>query len=261
VFSAIALIAFVRVELGQRDPMLQLRLFVEPMFRLAVCTQLIGFFSLFGLNFVLSLFLQLAHGWGAAQTGVALLPMGIASFVTMNLAGRMYNRVGPRPLAAIGFLVLALTSLLWSFVDEHTGLIPVLFLSSGRGFALGLFAQTVQMVAYNTVQDGQMPRATALVNVTQRINGGLSAAVLTTVLGLSLHAQGAAAHTSVTSTGLPLGEMIKAFHTTFYLMAGLSLVGFLLSLRLRDRLLEAHKRGMLPGGIVEAAKELEAVEA
>lgn len=85
--------------------------------------------------------------------------------------------------------------------------------------------------------------------------------MLTTVLGLSLHAQGAAAHTSVTSTGLPLGEMIKAFHMTFYLMAGLSLVGFLLSLRLRDRLLEAHKRGMMPGGIVEAAKELEAVEA
>lgn len=96
------------------------------------------------------------------------------------------------------------------------------------------------MVAYNTVQDGQMPRATALVNVTQRINGGLSAAVLTTILSLSLALQGAAAHTSVTTAGLPLPEMIRAFQDAFYFMAGLSVVGFVLSLFLRDRVLEAH---------------------
>ncbi len=238
--SLVALVAFVRVELGQRDPMLQLRLFLDPMFRLAVGIQWIGFFSLFGLNFVLSLFLQLAHHWGAAETGLALLPMGVMSFITMNLAGRLYNRVGPRPLAASGLLVLSVTSLLWSFVDADTGIVTVLLLAGGRGIALGLFSQTVQMVAYNTVQDGQMPRATALVNVTQRINGGLSAAVLTTILSLSLALQGAAAHTSVTTAGLPLPEMIRAFQDAFYFMAGLSVVGFVLSLFLRDRVLEAH---------------------
>ena len=236
-----ALVLFIRVELGQPDPMLQLRLFANPMFRLSIGIQWIGFFSLFGLNYVLSLFLQIAHGWGAAETGLALLPMGITSFLTMNIAGRAYNRLGPRPLAASGLFVLGLTSLLWTLVDQSTGIVPVLLLAGGRGIALGLFSQTVQMVAYNTVPDGQMPRATALVNVTQRINGGLSAAVLTTVLSLGLLVQGAAAHTSVTARSVPLDQLVTAFQYSFYFMAALSVVGFVLSFRLHDEVLERHR--------------------
>ncbi len=258
--SVLALLAFIRVELNQPDPMLQLRLFRNPMFRLSTGIQLIGFFSLFGLNFVLSLFLQLGHGWGAAETGLALLPMGVVSFIAMNVAGRLYNRVGPRPLSAAGLLVLCITSLLWSFVDDQTGIVPVLILAGGRGLALGLFAQTVQTVAYNTVQDGQMPRASALMNVTQRINGGVSAAVLTTVLALSLSWQGAAPHTSITSAGLPLGEMIRAFHVTFYFMAALSLLGFVMTLGLHDRLLETHQRRGAAGAGATSIPAREPVE-
>ena len=235
--GALALAGFIRVELRHHDPMLQLRLFGDRMFRLATVTQWVGFFSLFGLNFLLPLYLQTALGFGAAKTGLVLLPMGAVAFVTMNIAGRSYNRLGPRPLAISGLAVLALTTLLWSRVTPSTGVLPIALLAGGRGLALGLFAQTVQMVAYNTVPEGQMSRATALMNVGQRINGALSAAILTTVLAISLSLHGAPAGSSVTDGSAPVRFVESAFHEAFLVMTVLAAVGALLAWFLHDRAL------------------------
>jgi DHA2 family multidrug resistance protein len=241
VIGAVGFVLFVRAELRHHDPMLQLRLFKNAMFRLSVGIQWVGFFSLFGLNFILPLYLQFAHGWGAAKTGVALLPMGAVAFVTMNLAGRAYNRVGPRILAVAGLATLLLTTLLWSFVDEQTTMWAIMILVGGRGLALGMFSQTVQMVAYNTVPDGQMPRATALVNVTQRINGAVSTAILTTILVISLQLHNAPSGTSITDGTVSLDLMLDAFRDAFWVMSGVSVIGLIMSFFLRDRLLEEFK--------------------
>lgn len=232
-----ALAMFIRVELRHADPMLEVRLFADPMFRLALGIQWIGFFSLFGLSFLLPLFLQTARGWGAAQTGLVLLPMGIGAFITMNIAGRQYNRLGPRPIAIAGLSVLALTTLLWSRVTATTPMLPILLLVSGRGIALGMFSQTVQMVAYNCVPDGHMPRATALVNTGQRLTGALSAAMLTTVLLFSLHRHGAPAGASVSISKVATSLMFEAFRETFLLMTALTLIAVAMACFLHDRVL------------------------
>ncbi|MFN8583766.1 MAG: MDR family MFS transporter [Dehalococcoidia bacterium] len=258
----VGLTLFVRHELGHREPMLQLRLFSDPMFRLAVAVQWIGFFSLFGLNYLLPLFLEFAHGWSAAKTGMALLPMGIVAFVTMNLAGRAYNRVGPKVLSVAGLGVLLATTFLWGFVDERTPLYAVMILVGGRGLALGLFSQTVQMVAYNTVPEGQMPRATALVNTGQRINGAIATAIVTTVLVFSLRWHGAPEGTSITSGTAPLSFMLRSFRDAFWLMTGLSTVGLALSFFLHDRVLvewrERAARGEVSHGRSEVRSEAQA---
>jgi DHA2 family multidrug resistance protein len=257
VTGLVGFVMFVRAELRHHDPMLQLRLFKDAMFRLAVGIQLVGFFSLFGLNFVLPLYLQFVHGWGAAKTGVALLPMGIVAFITMNLAGRMYNRVGPRTLSIAGLAVMFLTTLFWSFVDEHTSMVAVMVLVGGRGLALGMFSQTVQMVAFNTVPDGQMPRATALISTIQRVNGAVSTAVLTTILVLSLQLHNAPAGASITDGTLSLDLMLSAFRDAFWVMSGLSIIGLVLSFFLHDRILNEWKAAGGHGRPVPAARRTE----
>lgn len=234
-----ALAMFIRTELGHRDPMLRIRLFGDPVFRLALFVQWIGFFSLFGLNFLMPLFLQQARGLGAAEAGEVLLPMGIVAFITMNLAGRGYRRIGPRPLAIGGLVVLAITTLLWARIDEHTGLLFVMVVVALRGLGLGMFGQTVQLVAFNALQPAEIPRATSLVNVCQRIDGALSAAILTTVLGIGLVIAGAPAGASIGEGTSPIPETVRAFHIAFLVMTALSVVGVALAFFLRDRVLES----------------------
>jgi len=211
------------------------------MFRLAIIIQWIGLFSLFGLNFIMPLFLQRVHGMGAAAAGRVLLPMGIVSFITLNVAGRLYHKLGPRPIVMTGLGVVALTTLGWSRVTANTSTPVLMLLVSARGLGLGLFGQNVQLTAYNTIPEGEMPRATALVNVGQRVAGAFSTAMLTSVLVLSLHALGAPPGSSIANGTAPLPLMVKSFHNAFLLMTAMSVGGILLATRLRDRVLEEHK--------------------
>jgi EmrB/QacA subfamily drug resistance transporter len=260
----VALMGFIRVELSHHDPMLRLQLFADPMFRLAIFIQWIGFFSLFGLNFLMPLFLQRVSGMGPAEAGRILLPMGVVAFITMNVAGRLYHVLGPRPLLMAGLATLAVATFAWSQVDEHTGTIVLMVIVSARALGLGLFAQNVQLVAYNTVPDGQMPRATALVNVGQRIDGALSSAVLTTILVIGLQLTNAPAGTSIAEGTAPADDMATAFHYAFLVMTALSCVGLVLSLFVRDRVLEQHQdelrlRRLETPGVIEEAPAQEEV--
>lgn len=241
VVGAIALAGFIFAELRHHDPMLRLRLFADPMFRLAIFVQWIGMFSLFGLNFLMPLFLQRVRGLGPAEAGRVLLPMGIVAFISMNVAGRLYHRLGPRPLVISGLLVLATTTFLWSRIDESTHLLLIMLVVGGRGLGLGLFAQTVQLVAYNTVPQGQLPRATALVNVGQRLTGATSTAILTTVLVVSVHWAGAPSGTSIGDGTAPVPFMVEAFRDAFLVMTGLSIAGVVLAWFLHDRVLAAQR--------------------
>jgi predicted MFS family arabinose efflux permease len=98
---------------------------------------------------------------GAAEAGRVLLPMGFVAFVTMNVSGRLYNRVGPKPIVMFGLGVLAIVTFLWTRVHANTSTLWLMLLISGRGLGLGCFGQIVQVAAFNTVPEGQMPRATA----------------------------------------------------------------------------------------------------
>ena len=253
--GSFSLVAFIRTELRNHDPMLRVRLFAIPMFRIALFVQWIGFFSLFGLNFLMPLFLQRAHGLGAAEAGQVLLPMGLVAFITMNTAGRMYHRVGPRPLVICGLSVLALTTWLWSQVNADTSIVWILFVVSGRGLGLGLFGQTVQLVAYNSIPSTEIPRATSLVNMGQRINGALSTAVLTTVLVIGLQFTDAPAGTSISAGTAPSGAMVTAFHDAFLVMTALSLLGLVLAFFVRDQVLEASRRPAIRAVNLEAEAE------
>jgi EmrB/QacA subfamily drug resistance transporter len=236
-----ALAAFIYTELHQPDPMLRLRLFSISGFRTALFVQWVGIFSLFGLNVVIPLFLQRVQGMGAAEAGRVLLPMGFVAFVTMNVSGRLYNRIGPKPIVVFGLGVLALVTFLWTRVHANTSTLWLMLLVSGRGLGLGCFGQIVQVAAFNTVPEGQMPRATALVNVCQRITTAFSTAVLTSILVIGLTWTNAPPDTSIAAGTAPIADMEQTFRYAFYLMTGLSILGMLLALLLRDRVLEAEQ--------------------
>ena len=240
--GAVTLVLFIRRELRVTDPLLRVRLFRNPMFSLALAVQFVMQFSLFGLAFLLPLFLQSVDGWGAARVGLVLLPQGVASFLAMNFAGKMYNRVGPRPLVIGGFSVMALTTLLFTQVDQSTNGWAIAALAGSRGISLGLCAQTISTVAFNTVPREHIPRATSLVNVCQRIFGSVATAILTSVLVLALHVSGAPEGTAIANRTAPVGDMLNAFHAAFLVMTLMTAAGIVGAWFLRDHVLLAEQQ-------------------
>jgi predicted MFS family arabinose efflux permease len=196
---------------------------------------------LFGLNIVIPLYLQRVHGLDAATTGQILLPTGFAAFLTMNVAGKYYNQIGPRPIVMSGLAVMALTTFAWSQAGQDTSTPVLMLLASGRGFGMGMFGQIVQVVAFNAVPHAELPRATSLVNVCQRLTTAFSTATLSSVLIVGLTLTNAPSGTSIAVGDAPIAAMQQTFRYAFYLMTGLSLFGILLASRLRDYVQEEHR--------------------
>ncbi len=242
--GVVCLVMFIRTELNHHDPMLRLRLFKVPHFRLSLFVHWTGIFSLFGLNLVIPLYLERVHGLDAATTGEILLPTGFAAFITMNIAGKIYNSVGPRPIVMSGLAVLAVTTFAWSEIGRNTPMIWLMVLASGRGFGMGMFGQIIQVVAFNAVDQPELPRATSLVNVCQRLTTAFSTAMLSSVLIVGLTVAGAPAGTSIAAGDAPIGAMTQTFRYAFWLMTGLSIFGIFMASRLRDYVLEEHQRNL-----------------
>ena len=236
-----ALGLFAWTELRHRDPLLHVRLFQRPMFALAMVINFVTQFSLFGLQFLLPLFLQTARGLSPAQTGLLLFPSGVGSFISMNVGGRLYNRLGPRILTGSGLAGLLVVTLLLQGLSEDTSVIEILLLFSGRGLAMGFCMMPVQTAAYNSIPQELMTRATALVNMLFRIFGSISTALLTTILAVSLTDHGAPAGASITRGTAPIHFMVGAFHDAFLVMSVVTVVGIVLSLFLKDRVLEEFR--------------------
>lgn len=185
--GAAGLAAFVLVELFvAKEPLLDLRLYGKRTFLLATLVGYVSVLALFGAEFLLPLYLQSMRGKTALQTGFILLPLAVSAAVAAPLAGRLYDRVGPRPLLVAGFSLLAVNTWQLSRLDADTPVRWILFLLVLRGLALGMTVQTTMVTALSVVTGPQLPRGSSLVNATRQVVQSIGVAVLATILASTL---------------------------------------------------------------------------
>ncbi|MCF7547767.1 DHA2 family efflux MFS transporter permease subunit [Pseudonocardia sp. WMMC193] len=124
VVGVLAMALFVMRQLAlQRtgNPLLDLRPFTHRTFAVALALTVLGMMALFGVLILLPLVMQDVMGVSAFVTGLAVLPGGLVMGLLGPFVGRLYDRVGARPLVLPGVVVLALA--LWGFalvVGEST---------------------------------------------------------------------------------------------------------------------------------------------
>ena len=127
----VALIAFAIVELFiVREPLLNLRLFKIPVFLIATLIGYVATVGLFGAEFLMPLYLQAMRGRSAIDTGLILLGVALASGITTQIAGRLYDRVGPRPIVIVGFLLLVINTWQLAQIQALTSIQWIIFLLS-----------------------------------------------------------------------------------------------------------------------------------
>jgi DHA2 family multidrug resistance protein-like MFS transporter len=90
----VALIVFVRRQLGSRAPLIDFALFANPRFSAGVATAAVASGALIGVELVFSQRLQLVLGHSPLQAGLIILPIPLAAFVAGPLTGLLLPRVG-----------------------------------------------------------------------------------------------------------------------------------------------------------------------
>ncbi len=137
--GAVGLGSFAVVELRlARDPLLDLRLFRRPVFRIATLVGYVTVIAFFGAEFLLPVYLQVVRHEPARRVGLVMLPLALGAGLLLPIAGAVYDRIGPRTLVVGGFALLIYNTWQLANLSETTSLAFIVMLTAIRGIALGL---------------------------------------------------------------------------------------------------------------------------
>ncbi|MBV9413518.1 MAG: MFS transporter, partial [Solirubrobacterales bacterium] len=188
VVAVVALGAFVVTELRVRAPLLDFSFFRS---RTSAGANLVAFlvtFAMFAQFFFLTLYMQNVLHYSPLQTGVRFLPATVVIIVMGPLAGRFTDRVGPRPLMALGLVIIGVALLIQSRLSIHTGyglLLPGFIL---MGLGIGLVMSPMSTAAMNAVDRTKSGAASGVVSMSRMVGGTVGLAImgaLVTTIGRS----------------------------------------------------------------------------
>ncbi len=190
VIGGVGLVVFGVIELFYaKEPLLDLRLFKNRVFLNASLLGYVSTIALFGAEFLLPIYLQALRGQTALQTGFILLPMALSGGIFVTISGRLYDRLGPRPLMIAGFILLMVNTWQLALIRADTPISWILFLLVLRGVALGLTVQTTMVTALSVVPVRDLARGSSLTNATRNVVQSIGVAVLATVLASAISPQ------------------------------------------------------------------------
>ncbi|HWI75215.1 MAG TPA: DHA2 family efflux MFS transporter permease subunit [Baekduia sp.] len=182
--------AFVLRAVRIDHPLVEVRLFRGRGFSAAAATTTLIGGALFGSMILLPLYYQVVRGQSPLHAGLLMAPQGLGAALGMNVAGRLTDRIGAGRVVPVGLLLLALGTIPYATIGGDTSygvLMAGLFV---RGLGLGGTMMPAMAAAYATLGSAaEVPRATPMLNVLQRVGGSIGVAVLTVVLENSLQSE------------------------------------------------------------------------
>ena len=242
VVGVACLAAFVlrqRALVSGAGPLLDLRVFGYPMFRLSVGLLCIAMTALFGAIILLPIYLQTVRGLGSLQTGMLLLPGGLLMGLLGPVVGRLFDRHGPRVLTTVGTSLIVLTMVGLSLVGPTT---PVpLLLGVHLVLSIGLACTFTPSftTGLNPLPPTLYSHGSAVLSTLQQVAGAAGVALLVTIMTLG--------SVSLAAAGVPeIDAVTGGLSTAFAVAAGIAAVAVVLALFMRNPAVEEEPAGGLP---------------
>lgn len=228
IVGGVALILFIIVELRHQNPLLELRVFKSSDFSRGIILAWVSQVALFGAMILIPLYLQQIKGYTALETGLILLPQALASGVGMPLGGRLFDKIGARPLAFVGLGIISGALFILSSITAETGLGLIITALVMMGLGMGLSMMPLNTHVLNAAPRKLVGRVTPLTAAAQQVVVSFAVAGLTGFLTSRI-----ADNTTSTEPTAIVHGLVAGFNDTFFLAACIALFGCLLSLILR----------------------------
>ncbi len=182
VTSFFTLILFVYTQLTSPNPLLDLRVFKYRSFLVSNLLVIVTTIGLYAGMFFIPLFLQSIRGMGAMETGLLMMPGALASGAMMAVVGKLYDKIGPRPLAIVGIFGLAVLTYSFHNLNLVTATGTIMLWNMLRGAVMAFANMPAQTAALVDVPTELIGRASSISNIIRSVAGSFGIAWLTSVL-------------------------------------------------------------------------------
>src|SRR4051794_26356487 len=175
--AAVGMLAFVLIETHRRVPMVDFSFFKSRTFLGANLVAIVISFAMLAQFFFLALYMQNILHFSALQAGVRFLPSTLMIVVVAPIAGRLSDKIGPKPLIISGLSLLGLSLFLQSQIDVGSGYATLLpaFIVMGIGIALTM--SPMSTAAMNAVDVAKAGVASGTLSMSRMVGGSLGVAV------------------------------------------------------------------------------------
>ncbi|MGV9883628.1 MFS transporter [Streptomyces sp. NPDC003006] len=185
--AVVFLLLFVVREHRTADPVLPLGLFRVASVRAASLAAFLQYMGSVGMLFFAPLYLQGMLKYSPLESGLALVPMSAAVFLTANFAtGRLLAKYSQRTLMAVGLVLIGAGTALWMSTPHHGSyvlhVLPGLVIS---GIGQGLNFPSMTSAALTGVAPERHAVAGAVNVVAQQIGASIGVAVMVLIAATS----------------------------------------------------------------------------
>ncbi len=178
------LIVFVKFELKQSNPVLEMQLFFKnKLFAFSNLSAFINYAATFAITFIFSLYLQYVKGLSPKEAGLVLIAQPIVMAIVASFSGKLSDTKDPRILASIGMGVSAAGLLMLVFISKDTHYTYIITALLILGFGFGMFSSPNTNSVMSSVEKRFLGIASATVS-TMRTTGMMFSMA---VAALSIH--------------------------------------------------------------------------
>ncbi len=197
--------------------LLDVRAFATPTFTISLTMMCIGMMGMFGTLIVLPIYLQSVLGLDAMHTGLTLLPGGLLMGLMGLIVGRLFDRVGARPLVIPGTAVVA--TALWgkTTLSADSAQVTVIAWHMLLNAGLSCMFSPLMTSALGALPRRMYSHGSAILSTLQQVAGAAGTAVFITVMTTATLA-------GAVSGGDPAEALMTGIHNAMVWGAVISLV-------------------------------------
>ena len=164
------------------QPMVPLAFFRIRQFTVANIVGVLVGVALFGSLYFVTLYFQNVRGYSAIDAGLRLMPLTLLILVCAPIAGRMNQKVGPRPLMSLGMLLTSIGMVGIARVDLTTSYNAIWPFFSLIGAGISLTMPSLAGAAMSAVDPRKSGVASGVVNSARQVGGAVGIAVMGSVV-------------------------------------------------------------------------------
>ena len=205
--GVVCLVVYVRRQASMESPVIDMRIFRQRAYAVGTLCVTLNFGITLAAMFILPQFYQNAMGLSASTAGALMLPAGIVNMAVSAVAGSLFDKVGARIPALVGFAlsVCALIGLISVSAQASVMLVMACHILLMIGVPLAM--SPAQTYALSSLSPQLSTDGSAMLNTLQQVFGAIATALATFLLAYGqafVGEGGAAAFTTGSHFGFAL---------------------------------------------------------
>ena len=178
--------------------------------------------ALLAAGILMPIYVQSLHGLSATVSGLVLMPGAILMGVMNPIAGKWFDRHGPRRMAIVGMSLLTLTTFAFAILNLTSSIIYLTIVYTVRMFSMALVNMPITTWGMNALDNKVMNHGTSVNNTLRQVAGSLGTAI---IIAVSTQVQNFATPDFGTAQGTMFG-----INAAFLVCTLLCLVGLVMTI-------------------------------